>query len=169
MTNILTAAEASNVLRCETTDALMLNLLPAVDNYIRTATGHDWTADSPIVETAKSAARMLLVMWHENPSMSVSGNSALNFGLSAALAQLEAQALRYKTFEGEEAAGAVDLHGACVGDTVSALIGVVGATGDQHALFEDVITVKGQIQQLSTSDLSGKFYRAYLVPAESIV
>jgi len=168
MTNILTAAEAANVLRCETTDALMLNLLPAVDNYIRAATGHDWTADSPILDTAKSAARMLLVMWHENPGM-MSVNTALNFGLSAALVQLEAQACRYMVFEGEEQAGAVVLPGAHPGDTVSALIGIVGTTGDQHTLFESVITIKDQIQQLSASDLSGKYYRAYLIPPESIV
>lgn len=41
MANILTASEASAVLRCETTDADMLALLPLVDAYIRNATGHD--------------------------------------------------------------------------------------------------------------------------------
>jgi methionine-rich copper-binding protein CopC len=96
MTNILTAAEAANVLRCLTTDALMLQLLPQVDDYIKTATGRDWTADSSIYPKAKAAAQMLLAMWHENPSMT--GNAgALQGGLSACLTQLEAQALELES------------------------------------------------------------------------
>lgn len=92
MTNILTAAEAANVLRCLTTDALMLQLLPQVDDYIKTGTGRDWTADSSIDPMAKAAAQMLVTMWHENPSMT--GNAgALQGGLSACLTQLEAKAL----------------------------------------------------------------------------
>jgi hypothetical protein len=166
MTNILTATEGSQVLRCETTDALMLALLPAVDNYIRYATGHDWTTDSPILDAAKSAARILLVMWHENPGMMGSQTVLMNNGIAACLTQLEALALRYMIFEGEEQAGAVSLPGAKAGDTVQALIGVVGSTGDQHTLFETVITIANQIQQVSASDLSGKFYRAYLLPME---
>jgi methionine-rich copper-binding protein CopC len=96
MTNILTAAEAANVLRCLTTDALMLQLLPQVDDYIKTATGRDWTADTTIEPKAKAAAQMLLTMWHENPSMT--GNAgALQGGLSACLTQLEAQALELES------------------------------------------------------------------------
>jgi hypothetical protein len=167
MTNILTAAEAANALRCETTDPAMLDLMPSVDAYIRNATGHDWTADSPINPIAKSAARMLLVKWHEDPAMVGSANS-LSFGLSAALTQLEAEALRYVTFEGADEASPISLRGARIGDTVQTLVGVVGVSGSQVAAFETVITVNDQIQQLSTSDLTGKFYRAYLVPAASI-
>lgn len=96
MTNILTAAEAANVLRCLTTDALMLQLLPQVDDYIKMATGRDWTADTTIYPKAKAAAQMLLTMWHENPSMT--GNAgALQGGLSACLTQLEAQALELES------------------------------------------------------------------------
>jgi hypothetical protein len=167
MTNILTTAEAANALRCETTDPAMLDLMASVDAYIRNATGHDWTADSPVNPTAKSAARMLLVKWHEDPAMIGSAN-ALNFGLSATLTQLEAEALRYVTFEGSSGAGAISLPGAGVGDTVQSLVGVVGVSGSQVTAFETVVTVKDQIQQVSTSDLTGKFYRAYLVPAQSI-
>ena len=54
MANILTAAEAANVLRCLTTDAAMLQLLPQVDKYIKTATGRDWTADTTIERNCQS-------------------------------------------------------------------------------------------------------------------
>lgn len=89
---ILTALEGANVLRCEQTDPEMNNLLPLVDDYIKNATGRDWAADTTIDATAKSAARMLLVLWHENPGM-VGNESSLNFGLRSVLAQLEAKAI----------------------------------------------------------------------------
>lgn len=92
MANILLAAEAATVLRTESTDQNMLDLLPQVDAYIANATGRKWEEDNPIRPEAKAAARMLLVMWHENPAMLGSG-SALNFGLTAVLVQLEAIAL----------------------------------------------------------------------------
>ena len=174
MTNILTVAEAANTLRCDLTDPAMLDLLPAVDAYIRNATGHDWTADTPINPTAKSAARMLLVKWHEDPGMSggsgtVGGNmTALSFGLSATLTQLEAEARRYRTFEGSSIPGAISLPGASVGDSVVSLVGVLGMSGSQVAKFESVITVQDQIQQVWAGDLSGKFFRAYLVAAEAL-
>ncbi len=91
MTNILTAAEAANVLRCLTTDALMLQLLPQVDEYIKTATGRDWTADTTIDPMAKAAAQILVTLWHENPAMTGSAG-ILPAGLSACLVQLEAKA-----------------------------------------------------------------------------
>lgn len=164
MTNILTAVEAADVLRCETTDALMLAMLPSVDGYIRNATGHDWSADSTIHETAKAAARMLLVMWHENPAMISSGMNSMSHGLEAALTQLEAIALRYMIFEGISGVGSISLPGAQEGDTVSELVGVVGVSGDQSTSFESVITYDDEIQQTSASDLSEKYYRALLTP-----
>lgn len=94
MANILTAQEAATVLRVSATDAAMLALLPQVDAYIQTATGRDWTADSPIRPEAKSAARMLIVQWYENPAMVGSGLAVLAFGLTAALTQLEVIALQ---------------------------------------------------------------------------
>ena len=91
MASILTTAEAANVLRTTQDDQTMLDLLPQVDAYIKNATGRDWTLDTPISPEAKSAARMLLVRWHEDPGQMAAGT--LTFGLTAALVQLEAIAL----------------------------------------------------------------------------
>lgn len=102
MANILTAAEAATVLRCDQADADMLQLLPSVDAYLKNATGRDWAADTPIRPEAKSAARMLLVRWHEDPGGMAAG-SALGFGLSACLVQLEAVALQLAAEEAEAA------------------------------------------------------------------
>lgn len=162
--NILTTEEAATVLRCENDDPNMLILMPQIDAYIENATGHDWAADSTIQGTAKSAARMLLVLWHENPGMIASGTASLNHGLLAVLAQLEALALRYMVFEGLSGAGAITLKGAEKGDTVEELVGVVGISGDQSASFESVITYDGEIQQTSGNDLSEKWFRVLLTP-----
>lgn len=163
MANILTSTEGANVLRCEATDADMLALLPLVDTYLKNATGRDWTADSTIHPTAKAAARMLLVMWHEDPGRLSSGGS-LGFGLQAALTQLQALALQHRNFAGRSGAGPINLPGVTAGETVSSVTGLIGVTGNQASAFETVITVDGQIQQLSTADLSENWYRAYLVP-----
>lgn len=163
MANILTAAEAAIVLRCEATDTNLLQVLPLVDSYLRNATGHDWAADTTIHATAKAAARILLVQWHENPGMMANGQASMEFGLTACLVQLGAIALDFKQFAGRSGAGSCDLLGARIGDTVSSLVGIIGATGDQHAAFETVITVDDEIQQVSTGDLSDNFYRVHLV------
>jgi predicted aspartyl protease len=92
MANILTAAQAANALRCEVTDPAMLDLMPQVDEYIKTATGRNWAADTTIDPVAIAAARMLLVMWYENPAM-VGSQTVLSYGLGNALTQLEAKAL----------------------------------------------------------------------------
>ncbi len=166
MANILTAAEAAQVLRCETPDALMLALLPSVDAYIRQATGHDWTADTTIHPAAKSAARILITLWHENPAQ-ISQQSALPWGLSAALAQLEALALRYVTFEGAQTSGPVTLAGVHKGDTVAELVCVVGGSGSFTSSFEAVISQDGQIQQ-SANSLNGKFFRMLVTPVVTL-
>lgn len=90
---ILSATEASTVLRCGIDDPDMLDLLPLVDTYLAGATGLNW-GDDPcdIPLEAKSAARMLLVMWHENPAMIGMPGSSLGFGLAAVLMQLKALA-----------------------------------------------------------------------------
>jgi hypothetical protein len=93
MTNILTAAEAAIVLRCAVDDPDMLQLLPMVDRYVIIATGRDWTADDPIPDEAKMAARILLVRAHEDPGAMAQPAASLSWGLSAALTQLEAVAL----------------------------------------------------------------------------
>lgn len=90
--NILTAGEAAAVLRTTTDDPAMLAILPQVDAYIANATGRKWELDSTVRPEAKSAARMLLVMWFENPSM-LGSETVLPHGLSAALMQLEVVAL----------------------------------------------------------------------------
>jgi hypothetical protein len=163
MANVLTASEAAIVLRCEATDADLLALLPLVDTYLKNATGRDWAADSTIHPAAKSAARMLLVQWHEDPGK-VGSASALDFGLRAALVQLAALALQYRNFAGRSGAGPIDVPGVTAGETVSTVTGLIGVTGSQAAAFETVITIDGQIQQISTADLSANWYRAYLVP-----
>ena len=168
MSNILTASEAANVLRCEATDALMLNLLVAVDAYIRTATGRDWTQDVTIEPLAKAAARILITQWHEDPGMLAGGQVALSGGLSACLTQLEARALYYYTFEGRDGAGSIALDAANEGDTVDSVIGRVGATGSQAAAFETVISSSGYIQQLSSVDLSDCWFTAKLVPPTEV-
>lgn len=173
MTNILTTSEAATVLRCASNDADMLALLPLIDAHIRDATGHDWTADSPIISEAKAVARMLLVRWHEDPgmigAMNASTSATLGGAYSAALLNLEVIALRYKIFKGLDGAGGITLEGVKSGDTVSRLVGLIGVTGDRAADFETVITVDGQIQQVATGDLSGNYYRAYVVPLEGML
>jgi hypothetical protein len=170
MANILTASEAATVLRCEVSDPDMLGLLPLVDAYLYRATGHDWSKDSSIQPEAKSAARILLTVWHENPGMTADGsaNGAMGFGLRSVLVQLEALALRYQQFIGNNGAGGCDLPKAKAGETVSSLVGLIGLTGDQSAKFETVISVDGQIQQIHSGDLSANYFRAYLVPVEGL-
>lgn len=163
MANILTIGEAANVLRCLETDPNMIDLLPMVDQYIQQATGHDWAADAPVQPEAKAAARILMVRWHEDPGGMAAGG-ALGPGLSACLTQLEALAERYKRFAGGNGAGPISLPGAQAGDTVTALIGLIGVTGDQSAVFETVITIDDEIQQVSTADLTDNWYQAHLTP-----
>jgi hypothetical protein len=166
--NILTASEAAMVLRTSELDQNMLDLLPQIDVFIRGATGHDFAGDATILPQAKSAARMLLVKWYEDPGMMANSTSSLNFGLTSMMCQLEAWAHRYRRFQGATGAGKIDLPGACMGDTVSSLVGKIGISGDQSANFEHVISVDDQIQQVSGTNLTGKWYEAYLVPVEGL-
>jgi hypothetical protein len=166
MANILTASEAATVLRIDEDSQTLLDLLPAIDAYIRGATGHDWAADTPVIPEAKSAARILLVRWHEDPG--AMAGQALTYGQAAMLVQLEALAERFYTFLGRDGAGAISLPGARIGDTVSSLVGKIGVTGDQAAAFEAVITVDDEIQQVSAADLSDYWYQAYLVPVSAL-
>lgn len=168
MANILTASEAASVLRCATTDPAMLAILPGIDAYLQRATGRDWAHDDPIFEEAKSAARMLLVLWYENPGMIAQGMTNLSFGLRSTLLQLEAIACQYFNIEGISSSGYIELAGAKKGDTVSSVTGLIGSSGDQSASFESVISEDGYIQQLSSSDLSGKWFRVHLVPVEDL-
>jgi len=161
--NILTTAEAASVLRCSPDNPEMLYLLPQVDAYIRQATGRDWTADAVIAPEAKNAARMLLVLWFENPGMVASGIATLNHGLTAVLTQLEALALHYHTFEGLPGIGYIPVVGVRKGDIVSSLIGVIGLSGDQSSKFEGVISLDGHIKQISPDNLTANWFRAKIV------
>jgi hypothetical protein len=169
--HLLTAIEASQALRCDDSDTTMLGLLPLIDKYIERATGRDWTQDSTIDDTAKSAARMLLVQWFENPAMYASGFTSLDHGLSAVLGQLEAEALKYRKYEfaGRDGAGSIGLPGARIGDDVIKLIGVYGDEHDASDDFEDEISEINQIQQISASDLSENRYVVILKsPADDV-
>lgn len=171
MTNLLTADQASNALRVATNDATMLDLLSLVDKYVEKATGRDWTADQTIHPVAIAAARMLLVMWYDNPSM-IGTEGSLGHGLTAALTQLEAEALKYRKyqFEGLVSAGDVPLPGALMGDEVISLVGVYGASSDQSAKFESDISDDGYIAQTHNGDLSNILYVVILKsPKDDII
>lgn len=92
MDTILTADEAASVLRCALDDPKLAVLLPQVDAYIKTATGRAWHLDNPIHESAKSAARMLIVRAFEDPGALMQQADGISFGLPAVLLQLEAEA-----------------------------------------------------------------------------
>lgn len=156
MTNILTAAQAANFIRTEATDAILLQYLPLVDQYLKAATGHDWAADADIHSAAISAAGVLIVYWYDNPNAFGQAPSSL----TASLVQLEAEALKYRKYEfvGCSGAGAILLPGARVGDKVITLTGVYGVSGNQSAAFENVVSVSDQIQQSSANDLSDNRY-----------
>lgn len=63
MAHILTDQEAIAVLRLSSIDdcPTLEMLLDAVDDGLRTETGHDWASDAAIDPTAKLAASILLV------------------------------------------------------------------------------------------------------------
>ena len=152
MSNILTAAEAANFLRSTATDAVMLQYLPLVDEYLKNASGHDWAVDTVKNATAKTAAGMLLVYWYDHPSLIGQAPSAM----SALLVQLEAEALKYRKvhFTGLNGAGSISMPEAREGDEVISLTGVYLSSGDQSALFESAVSEEGLFEQLSSSDLS---------------
>ena len=168
MANILSPSEAATVLRCDVNDADMLALLPLVDAYIQKGTGHAWASDAQIHPIAKSAARILIVLWHENPGMTASGVTTLSYGLRAVMVQLAAIALQYVEFYGRDGEGSIDLKGARIGDRVASVTGLAGVTGSQVTNFETVISVEGQIQQVSNDDLSQNVYRVFLTPVSEL-
>ena len=168
MTTILTAAEAAHTLRdLPEDDELMLELLPEVDSTIYLATGRKWENDSPIHPSAKSAARMLLTQYYENPAM-LGKVDVLSYGITSKLTQLEALALQWqdREFEGVSGGGYITIEGAQVGDQVVSLVGLYGISGDQSAKFESVISESNYIKQTSTSDLSENGYLVTLISAK---
>jgi hypothetical protein len=166
--NILTPTEAANALRCDPTDPQMVDLLPQVDAFLKNATGWDWSLDTAIDPTAKAAARMLLVMWHEDPAMMAQRNAPLGFGLDSCITQLKCLSANHLEFQGRSGSGSCKLVGAAVGDTVTGLVGLIGSNGSQVALFETVISVENEIQQLVSTDLSARWYRVNLTPVGAL-
>lgn len=146
MTNVLTAAEAAIFIRSTATDAVMLQYLPLIDQYLISATGHDWATDSTIHPTAKLTAGMLLCYWYDNPgALGMTPNTVMG-----QLVQLEAEALKYRkyAFEGLSSPGAISLPGAREGDTVMKIVAVYGGlSGNQSSKFENVISEENQIVQ----------------------
>jgi hypothetical protein len=98
----------------------MLDLLAAVDAYIKMATGRDWSADTTIYPEAKNAARILLTLWHENPGM-INASGSLGPGLSACLGQLEAKALELESSGVPEEALKIERSGPKDGDDEMAI------------------------------------------------
>lgn len=171
MTNLLTPNEAANYLRTEPNDPSMLMLLPAVDQFVQRATGRNWTADTSVHPLAKAAAGMLLVQWYDQPAM-VGNDQVMPFGLLNVLAQLEAEALKYRkySFEGANGSGFVCIPVAQEGDSVLSLTGIsAGYTGDQSALFESVVSEEGFLKQLDSTDHSEHWFVVILKnPADDI-
>lgn len=168
MSNILTPNEAAQFCRTNADDPLLLQLLDQVDRYVQYATGRDWTQDSAVNPIAKTAAQILLVNWYDDPSqMGTSPN-----GAAGPLVQLEAEALKYRKYqiEGISGSGSVYLPGALEGDTVVAVTGVYGVSGDQSALFESAISSDGAIQQTDNGDHSEHLFVVVLKsPSEDVV
>jgi hypothetical protein len=167
MSNILTDAQAANFIRSSSTDSVMLQLLPLIDEYLLNATGHDWASDSTKDKTAITAAGMLLSYWYDNPGM-IGQMPATVLGI---LVQLEAKALSYRKYQfaGISGAGGISLSGARKGDVVVKLVGVYGVSEDQSAKFESVITVDNQIQQVLAGNLSDNLYVVVLKhPADDV-
>jgi hypothetical protein len=170
MANILTPAEAANFVRTTSDDEVLLQFLPLVDQYLLNATGHDWTSDASIHPTAKIAAGMLITYWYDNPNAVGQAPEAF----LSLLAQLEAEAAKYRKYEfaGRKGAGAIaidELHSTRKGDVVLSITGTYGASGDQKSKFESVISKSGQLQQISADDLSENLYvMAVKHPADDV-
>lgn len=100
-----------------------------------------------------------LIYEYVGNSAPVVGTDAISFTQIA----LAAAAQRFLAFAGHNGAGACTLTGAKVGDKVTGIIDLAGATVSAAASFEAVITVADQIQQTSASNLSALKYAALLV------
>jgi hypothetical protein len=95
---ILTSDEAYQALDYNSADELPLKvtsiILPAVDDYLKNATGKDWgalTATYTVIDPlAKQVAAVLLVRWLNNPDMV---GQVIDAPVLALIAQLEAKYL----------------------------------------------------------------------------
>lgn len=169
MPNILTDAEAGYFVRTTSTDSIMLQLLPMVDEYIKRATGRDWSADTTINKVAKLAAGALLTAWYDNPGSVGSGVPSA----TGALTQLEAEAAKYRKYEfrGLNGSGYIFLgDDVCIGDDVVKLVGVYGVSGTQVSSFESKVSTYNSLRQTNSADLSGNKYVVILKsPAEDVI
>jgi len=95
---ILTPEEAADILRLDNASNYpqLDIILPAIDEYMKTATGFDWGTITETYQsinpTAKMAATMLLVQWFENPAM-IGKVDEGSYGLTNLIKQLQAKAL----------------------------------------------------------------------------
>jgi hypothetical protein len=104
MANILTLDEAARVVSVDSTDEKLADVLPQVDSYIQTATGRDWTADSPVNPTAKAAARLYLALTYDLMAMQQNQIDALNRAIGSSLLQLESIQVGLKAIDDVNAA-----------------------------------------------------------------
>jgi len=92
---ILTNQEAADMLRLSNPeDYPQLNIIvPFVDDYIKSATGKDWSLDTIIDPTAKMLATALIVRWFDDPGQMgiISDN---DIGVKSLFIQLHAKALQ---------------------------------------------------------------------------
>jgi hypothetical protein len=111
----------------------------------------------------------------------ISGTAADNADIVVELLDLESTLTaalpgnKTVTFRGAAAAGACTATGAAVGDRVigpfkladhsDSLVTTLVTTAVEDAVFEKIVTVADQIQQVSESDLSDNRYFCYLAPA----
>ena len=92
---ILTSQEASEILKYNSPGEMPGNItsiiLPAIDTFIKDATGKDWALGVPIDPTAKMVASVLLVRWYEDPGMI---GKAPDSGIVMFISQLHAKVLQ---------------------------------------------------------------------------
>lgn len=89
MANILTAAEAADVVSASPTDNRLLMVMSQVDATIQGATGHDWTQDNPINSIAKRAAMCRLAVDYDLGSMNPQQAAIMERAYLSAITQLE--------------------------------------------------------------------------------
>ncbi len=164
--HLLTAQEASTFIRTTIDDPIMLQLLSPVDMFVQRATGRIWTEDATIHPLAKVAAGILIVQWYDNPAGLVTSEQEMPHGLTSALAQLEAEALRYRKYEfrGLASSGYIALEPGKFGDQVILLQGVYGVFGDQSANFESALRYDYVLHQLTSDDC---FWNRYVIVLKS--
>ena len=92
--SILTPQQAADMLRLpDPDDYPQLNIiLPFIDDFIKTATGHDWASDTIIDPTAMMLASALAARWFDDPGQmdKITDN---DIGVQSLIGQLHGKAL----------------------------------------------------------------------------